>query len=121
MSSGDFFSAKYEDDKGTVRNIRVQPETLAATFGTAANAQPAGAVAAGYVSATIQAGRRERGICRARRVYIRWETKPTDYTGDFATIAVMQKSVFDAIAIGSDVAYLGGAAKVTSKDAERIS
>jgi len=48
MSAGAFVLTNYETDAGTIVPIKLQPETLQATFGGGANTAPSGTPAAGY-------------------------------------------------------------------------
>lgn len=112
-------TAKYETDDGTVYNIRVQPETVAANIG-AANAAPAGAVT-GKGTVRVNAGNREFGI-KARSVSLIWTAAAPDgyEPGSPVRIPILTKSVFDGIVKGTTGTYLGAACKVVGKSPERI-
>ena len=60
---GAFDLSKYESSVGSfIYRAKVQPETLAATFGGIANAEPAGAVTANLPSATMSGSKRAIGV-----------------------------------------------------------
>lgn len=118
MSAGDFIRSKYETDSGEICNIRVQPETLAATFGGTANAAPAGTVTQ-LASAIARKGKRQIGV-GPRLIGVGFETPPTGYTSEVLYVPIMQKTLYDATALGDAVSYLGGTGVVVSKIAESI-
>jgi len=119
MSAGDFEYSKYESDAGNIYRVRVQPETLAATIGSA-NAAPAGATdTEGTIK--INFSRRAFGITQ-RFVTVRFTaTVPTGYSADSTPrIPIMTKSVYDAIDLDDTGTYLGSAVEVIAKSAESI-
>lgn len=120
MSSGAFTISKYETDDSVVHPIRVQPETIAAQFGSTANAAPTGAVTDNQ-RVKVTKGAREYGI-GARTVTITFgDTPPDEYRPySYITLPVLKKSVWDAITDGSAVTYLGTAGTVSYKTQERI-
>lgn len=120
MSAGDFGRFKYECDNGDVCPVRLQPETLAATFDGAANAEPAGPINMATF-AKVNKTSREYGI-RPRYVTGEWDgAPPADYSATGTVkIAVMTRGVWDAILPFSAMAYLGGTVTVTGKTPENI-
>lgn len=120
MSSGTFSISRYETDDGEIHPVRVQPETLAATFGTTANAAPSGSVTNNQ-RAKVTKGKRQYGI-GTRTVTITFAgTPPANYKPyGVITLPVMQKTVWDAITDGSTVTYLSTAGTVAYKTPERI-
>lgn len=112
MSSGAFTRSKYQSDQTTrIYNIRVQPETIAATLGGNANAAPSGDVTE-PTSARARGSRRSLGIV-ARRVTLEFTADPPDgYEDDLLTIPVLTPTVFNALNIGATGTYLGAAVRV---------
>lgn len=122
MSTGRFTNSVYQDDNSTLRPIRVQPETLAATIGGTANAAPAGTPATGVPRVKLSAGRREFGVY-ARRVSCTWDEGGAPDGYDERTpfsIIVLNPSVFNAAPLGGAVSYLGGSATIVGKSSESI-
>lgn len=119
MSAGPFSRSFYADDDGEIHPIRLQPETLAATFAGTANAAPAGP-ATSDISARVSGSRRGKGLF-ARYVTIAFTaTPPTGYAvGGRYKIAVPSKTIYDAIALNGACNYLGVAGQVISKTAEK--
>lgn len=117
--AGAFSKTKYETDGGSIVNIKVQPETLAANI-TDTNDAPSGSVTAGFPSAAVQLGRREIGI-KARAVSLEFTaTLPTGYKGGLVRIPILTKALYDAISVGSTGTYLGAAVRVVGKSPESI-
>lgn len=118
MSAGAFTRTFYEDDDGDIHPIRVQPETLSATFASTANAAPAGPTDSD-ISAQITGSRRGLGLF-ARYVTVRFTaTPPTGYLANQSyKIAVPTLSVFNGISVNGVAEYLGVAAQVISKTSE---
>lgn len=122
MSSGAFTNTFYEtsaENGGAVLRCRLQPETLAASFGSTTNAAPAGpATAPG--SATISQGRRSAGV-NMRYVTIRWTgAPPDDYDGLTARIVVPDPATFAAWTLGETGTYLATAAEIVGRTGETI-
>jgi len=120
MSAGAFERSKYEANNGDIYGIRVQPETLAATFGGTANDAPAGAVDQ-ETSARVGGGNRQIGI-KARAVSAVWtSTAPTGYKADEPIrIPVLTPDLFDAITPNSTGNYLGQGITIIGKLPERV-
>lgn len=120
MSSGAYStSGKYQSDSGNIYSIRVQPETITATFASVANAAPAGAIDQ-EVSAKVSKGNRGFGI-KPRTVTFRWVAAPDGYEPTtLQTLPVLTSSVYNGIAKGQAVAYLGATGTVVSKSPERL-
>lgn len=122
MSSGAFENSFYEmsaENGGFVLRCRVQPETLAASIATTANAGVAGpATAPG--SATISQGRRTAGV-NMRYVTLRWTgDKPAGYDGDTVKIPVLDPAVFAEWTLGSTGTYLAQAVEVVGRVGETV-
>lgn len=122
MSSGPFSNVFYEtslENGGFVLRARVQPETLAASFASTANASPEGpATAPG--SATISQGRRSAGV-NMRYVTVAWDADPpTGYSGLTAKIPVLDPAVFTAWSLGASGTYLATAATVVGRTGETV-
>ncbi len=121
MSAGAFISSRYQADATTdIYRIRVQPETLSATFGGTANAAPTGAVTM-QASARSSGGNRRVGV-KARSFTIRFTaTPPTGYApNQLLRVPVLTPALYNATAIGAAANYLGTAAVIVGKNAERI-
>jgi len=120
MSGGQFSTSKYAADSGNIYSIRVQPETLLATFATVPNTAPAGAVDQ-EVSAKVSKGNRGIGI-KPRSVTVRWTgAVPDGYDPrGLITIPVLTQTVYNGIVKGQTANYLGNAAEVVSKSPERV-
>lgn len=122
MSSGAFTRTFYQlstENGGGVTNIRLQPETLAATIAGTVNAAPAGpATIPG--SATISQGRRSAGI-NARYITVAWDGEPpSDYSGLTARIVVPNPTVYTGATLNSAVTYLDTAATVVGRTPEIV-
>lgn len=120
MSAGSFTRSRYEDDDGNVHPIRVQPETLTASFGGTANAAPTGAIT-DDISAKVSLGTRQFGL-RPRLVTVTFGENPPDgyRTNAYIRIPILRKTVYDGISYGDTLTYLGSSATVAGKSDERI-
>lgn len=121
MSAGVFTLVSYRTDDAVLVPARVQPETLAATFGGTINAAATGAPAAGYPTVVISKSKRSNGI-HPRTVTVRITAGlPTGYVspGTF-TIPCMTKTAYDAATKGAAAGYLGGTGLVVGKSPEAI-
>ena len=118
MSAGQFSRTFYECDNGDICPIRVQPETLTASFNGVANAAVAGpATRDNFIQ--VNKGRREYGT-GARCVTAEWDgAAPTGYD-DRGTIkiAVPDPAVFNGITLLSAGVYLGANITVIGKSPE---
>lgn len=122
MSAGSFSTAFYEmseENGGFVLRCRVQPETLAASISSTANAGVSGpATAPG--SATISQGRRTAGV-NMRYVTLRWTAaKPTGYDGDTVKIPVLDPAVFAEWTLGATGTYLSQPVEVVGRVGETV-
>jgi hypothetical protein len=117
MSAGNFVRSRYESDAGNIHPIRVQPETIAASIGSA-NTAPTGAIDVA-ISARVSGGSRQLGLT-ARRVRLAFTAGvPTDYAEDsVVSIPILTPAVFNAIAVGQTGTYLGQSVEVVGKTAE---
>jgi len=116
MSAGPFVLSRYTADNGDIHPIRVQPETIIATF----NPAPTGAVTIQLRVRASRSNRRRLGIS-ARYVTCRWAaTPPTGYTaGASFTLPILTPTAYNAIGAGTTFTYLGAGAIVSSKNPER--
>ena len=114
MSAGVFTLTFYEEDGGDIHPIRLQPETLQATFEGVDNDPPAGPTTSD-ISAQVTGSRRGLGLF-ARYVTVKFTgTPPATYAANQVyKITVPSKTVYDAITKGSDGTYLGVATQVVS-------
>lgn len=120
MSAGAFVRGRYSDDNTDIRPIRVQPETILATFGTTANVQPTAGIDT-LPAAKVSGGRRSYGV-HARYATIVFETDPpTGYkVNSPIRLPILTKVVWDGIAPGQSVSYLDKTGIVISKTPEYI-
>lgn len=119
MSAGRFESTKYELNGGQVAAIRVQPETVLATFGGTANAAPAGAIDF-PVAAKVTKGNREYGL-GARSVSAVWTgTVPTGYDNrGTLNITILTEALFNTIGVGTVGVYLNEPIRVIGVKGEQ--
>jgi hypothetical protein len=119
MSAGAFLISKYGANSGNVHPIKIQPETIAATFNTVANAPPTAAVTSGAFRARITGSPKAYGL-KARYAVIKFTaTPPAGYLpGAGYRIPVLNKTVWDGIADSQVASYLGTAAQVVTKGEE---
>lgn len=123
MSAGRFTRTRYELDQangGIVLACKVQPETLAATIGTTANAAPADPVDFNF-SATISQGRRSAGV-NMRSVTLAWTTDPPEgyAAGGTIRIPVLTPATFAAWTLGATGTYLGTGVTVVGRSPETL-
>lgn len=122
MSAGAFTDTFYTLDTGNgggTARARVQPETLAASINSAANAGATGPATL-PVSASASNGIREYGI-RMRQVTLRFTgALPDGYSGDDVSIPVMLEATFASWAIGQTGTYLGSPVEVVGRSPERV-
>jgi len=121
MSAGAFVLTSYETDAGTLVPIKLQPETLQATFGGGLNAAPTGAPAAGYPSATVSGSKRSIGI-HPRTVTVRITSGlPLGYLNNQTyRIPCLSEAAYIAAVKGAAAGYLGGTGTVVGKSPESI-
>lgn len=119
MSAGNFIRTFYEADNAEIHPLRLQPETLGATFDSVDNDAPEGP-ATSEISAQVTGSRRGLGLF-ARYVTVAFTaTPPAGYAlGQRYRITVPSLSVFTAIAPNSEGTYLGIATQVISKSPEQ--
>ena len=119
MSAGTFTRTRYESDTDLIHPIRVQPETLAATFATVPNAAPTGTPDS-EISAQVTGSRRGLGLFARYITVVFTATPPVGYaTGQSYKIPIMSQSLFAAVSVGATGEYLGVATQVISKTPER--
>jgi hypothetical protein len=122
MSAGVFENVKYELDAtngGYIMSGRVQPETLAATDGTNANAEPAGAINAPG-SAKVSKGRREFGVGMRRVLLTLTGSAPAGYSGEDVVIPVLTPATFTAWVKDTEITYQGTTWEVKERYAESV-
>ncbi len=122
MSAGKFSNSFYAlstENGGAVVRARVQPETIAATIGGAANVGAAGpATAPG--SAVISRGRQSRGV-NMRYATLKWTAgAPTNYDGLTVKIPVLTPTTFASWTLGATGTYLGSAVEVVGRNSETV-
>lgn len=122
MSSGEFTRTFYGLDTGNGGGIvraRVQPETLAATIDSVANAGATGPASV-PITARANGGNSEFGV-NMRTVTLAFTgTVPDGYAGDNVRIPVLQEATYAAWTIGSTGTYLGQAVEVVGRSPERV-
>lgn len=121
MSAGSFVRKSYRGDDGQNYPIRVQPETLLATFGTTVNVAPTSPPDAGLPSVRVTGGKRRYGI-RARGVVITFPTAAPDgyKVGSYIRLPVLLDTVWNGISKYQAVTYLGATGEVVSKYREEL-
>lgn len=120
MSSGSFVQSKYESDRGSVHQIKLQPETVFASVGGQTNDPPSSVVNSPF-AAEVNRGAKSYGL-RPRYVNVAFkDTPPTGYQ-PYTTlkISILDPDTFSLISTGDAVTYNGGTGAVTSKAAESI-
>lgn len=120
MSNGAFTLSKYETDNDDIVPIKLQPETLTATFDSTANAAPSGSVSAGFPSADVSRSKRAIGI-HARQISVKITTPNSGYLDNsLVRIPVLTKSVYNATSKGDTVTCAAGTGTVAGKTPEFI-
>lgn len=119
MSAGAFLASKYEMDDGSIKRIKIQPETAAASIGSA-NAAPAGAIDSPG-SARVGGGNRQYGV-KARSVTVRFTgALPDGYkAGQLYRVPILTPAVYNAINVGDTGTYLASPVEVVGKNPERV-
>lgn len=120
MSAGAFTRTRYLADNGDTHPIRVQPETVAAGYGSTTNTAPTSAID-NPISARVSGGNRAFGL-KPRSVTMVFETTaPTGYKlNSYIRIPILQPTLWNTIATGDSITYLGQTATVVGKSPERI-
>jgi hypothetical protein len=120
---GAFSSVLYEGDVGAFKYpIKVQAETLAATFGAATNPAPTGDATDGLPSAKVTGSKNSIGV-HPRYVTVKvTATGATvvNMTGSSIQIPILTKASYAAIKKGATGLYQGDTIVVTGKFAEHI-
>lgn len=108
MSSGPFALARYQNNNGDVLRMRVQPETIALTLGTATNGIASGAITPGFPSAILSRSRRSIGV-HARRVTVRVTAAGTSglSVGSVITLPWFVRATFDSLPQDATGTYNG--------------
>jgi hypothetical protein len=117
MSSGTYIDATYVTDLSKIVPIRVQPETVNATW----NTNGLGTIEAGLPSAQVGRGRNTIGI-NARMARFSWFSgTPANYDeSGIISLPILTKAKFDALVKATDYAYLGGVIRLVGKTSEKI-
>lgn len=119
MSSGAFVSSKYESNAEDIYPIRIQPETLALTLGSATNTAPTAAVDQ-VVRAKVSGSRRAYGV-HTRTVTVELTAALDDYEeGSLITLPWLQADTWEALAPDTTGTYLGVACRLAGKSPEKI-
>jgi hypothetical protein len=122
MSAGAFVLTKYQiGSAGGIHPVRVQPETVLASFGGVLNAAPAGATTSS-LRLNVSNGRRKKpGALRKVRVKLTGGTLPPGYlAGSSLTIVALTQAAFAAAVDGAAVAYLGATGVVVGRSPETL-
>lgn len=121
MSAGAFTRGRYQSDNTDVHPIRVQPETILATFGTTQNIEPSAPIGDGLPSAKVSGGRRQFGV-NARFAVIAFEDDPPDgyKLNSPIKIPILLLTTYAGISKGQSVSYLDKTAIVLYKRPEQI-
>lgn len=125
MSAGKFQLTKYEASykTGEIHPIRLQEETTlmiqdSAGVSDATNLPPAGNVN-NSISALSSLNRNARGL-RPRYIVVKWDDKPTGYSGETVRIPILTIANWNNLTVGETVTYLGKTAKIITKEPERV-
>jgi hypothetical protein len=115
MSAGPFILSKYETDEGNILPIRIQPETRT----VAENAEPAAGADGPFVK--VSGSKRSYGV-HPRKITLSRSVGDADYGSAkaYARVVMLTPAAFDAVVIGSTVAYAGVDWIVASKTNESI-
>lgn len=120
MSSGPFEFTFYGTDNGDIATIRVQPETLALTIGTTANAAVSGPSTPGFPSAQTSQSRNAIGV-NARRVRCVYTSAASaGLPGLSITLPWLDPATFATIAEGETGTYQAEPIQLRRKTNERI-
>lgn len=120
MSAGAFVNTFYETDLGTIVPIKLQPETLTASFDGTANAAGGTTAEPGYPSAQVSKSKRAIGI-NARTVSIKIDTPATGYLDNtLVRIPVLDLTVFNGITKFSPATCAAGSGQVVGKSPESV-
>jgi hypothetical protein len=120
---GAFSSVVYEGDVGTLKYpIKVQPETLAASFGSASNPAASGSATEGLPSAKVTGSKNAIGV---HPRYVTVKVTGTGVTaanmaGSSIRVPILTKASYSAIKKGDTGLYQGDTIVVTGKFAEHI-
>jgi hypothetical protein len=120
MSSGAFTLSKYEANDGTIYAVKIQPETLDLSLGSA-NAAPTGPID-GPVLAKVSKTKRAYGVgCRKVSFKFTAETPPAGYSkGQVLSLPVLKPTLWNTLKTGVTGTYLGGAVVVVGTSAESV-
>lgn len=120
MSAGAFVRSRYLSDEGDVHPIRVQPETIALSYGATTNAATATALN-NPISARVSSGNRQFGL-KPRTITLVFETDAPDgyKVGSYIRIPILQPTLWNTIVKNDTVTYLGQTATVAGKSPERL-
>lgn len=121
--AGPFSIAKYESSEGTfVYKIKVQPETIAASFGSTSNAEPSGARTPFLPSAVISRSRRSIGV-HPRTVSVKVTAtgvSAANAVNSIIQIPILSKATYAAIVEGAVGVYQGDTIVVVTRHPENI-
>ena len=121
--AGPFSIAKYESSEGTfIYKIKVQPETIAASFGSTSNAEPSGARTAFLPSAVVSRSRRSIGV-HPRTVSVKVTAtgvSAANAVNSILQIPILSKASYAAIKEGDVGVYQGDTIVVVTRHPENI-
>lgn len=114
MSAGAFTKSIYQTDAGLLVPIRIQPETLAAAFGTAGTNAPAQGPTQVAGTYNLNLNNRRRKPFSARYVAVRFTgTLPDGYgANQTLKIPILTLALFNNLIDGTTGTYLGQAIRV---------
>jgi len=119
MSAGAFSRTKYEADNGDIHPIRVQPETLTATLGGAANAAPAGAITNTQL-VRVSGSPKAYGIKARSVTLLTDDTPPAGYKpNSYLTIPVLTPARYNSLVLYETATYNGATVTVVGINAQR--
>lgn len=119
MSAGAFGVARYQTDAGNLCNVKIQPETLAATIDGTANSIPLGATNQ-EASAIVSGGRGNGVFCRKLRLQFTGAVPDGYQSGGVVTIPWLVQAAWAGFKKNDTGTYLGSPVRVVGKTAERV-
>jgi len=115
---GVFSDSKYEANNGDIYALRIQPETLTLTLGSATNTAPTAAIDQ-PISAKVSGGRRGYGV-HCRTVTIRLTADKDGYkSGAVLRLPWLKASTFDALTPKATGTYDSTACILVGTSAEK--
>lgn len=119
MAIGAFITAKYEDNAGDTRAIRVKQATIDLAFGSVTNAQGTGTTFT-KPRAKVSGGRRSLGV-HARTVTVKLtEVGASGEIGSLIRVPWFKRSTFDDLVENTVGSYNGSDCELIGKSEEKI-